>query len=53
MLGAILMVSGFMEVTVEGSPHLDLSGFDHRVHAGVLLDGVGDAKFLKVAGVTP
>ena len=36
-----------MEVTVEGNEHLDLTGFDHRVHSGVLLDGVGDAFFLR------
>lgn len=46
-LAGTLGVQGFMEVTVEGSPHLDMGGFDHRVHAGVLLDGVGDTKFLK------
>ena len=38
---------GFLEVTVEGSDALDLGEFDHRKHAGVLLDGVGDALFLK------
>lgn len=38
---------GFLEVTVEGSDALDLAEFDHRKHAGVLLDGVGDALFLK------
>ena len=32
----------FVEVTVEGDAELDFSGFDHRAHAGVLLDGVGD-----------
>ena len=46
-LAVMLGVAGFLEVTVEGSPHLDMGGFDHRVHAGVLLDGVGDTKFLK------
>ena len=46
-LAGTLGVKGFMEVTVEGSPHLDMGGFDHRLHAGVLLDGVGDTKFLK------
>ena len=38
---------GFLEVTVEGSDALNLEEFDHRKHAGVLLDGVGDALFLK------
>ena len=32
---------GFLEATVEGSDALDLGEFDHRKHAGVLLDGVG------------
>ena len=38
---------GFLEVTVEGTDTLDLAEFDHREHSGVLLDGVGDAMFLK------
>ena len=46
-LAVALGVPGYMEVTVEGSPHLDLGDFDHRAHSGVLLDGVGDAMFLK------
>ena len=33
----------YMEVTVEEDGHLDLSEFDVSAHAGVLLDGVGDA----------
>ena len=37
----------FLEVTVEDSMQLDLSDFDVSTHAGVLLDGVGDALFLK------
>ena len=37
----------FLEVTVEDSMQLDLSGFDVSTHAGVLLDGVGDTLFLK------
>ena len=36
----------FLEVTVEGDGHLDFADFDGRVHAGVLLDGVGDAMLL-------
>ena len=47
LLAQSLGVNGFLEVTVEGSPHLDLTGFDHRVHSGVLLDGAGDAFFLR------
>jgi len=37
----------FVEVTVEGDGHLDLSDFDPLVHCGVLLDGVGDVLTLK------
>ena len=37
----------FLEVTVEDSMQLDLSDFDVSMHAGVLLDGVGDTLFLK------
>ena len=33
----------FLEVTVENDDNLDLSRFDHRKHAGVIFDGVGDA----------
>ena len=36
----------FLEVTVEGDAEPSLEEFDHRVHAGVLLDGVADAQFL-------
>ena len=43
----MLGVESYLEVTVEGNEHLDLTGFDHRCHAGVLLDGVGDALFLR------
>ena len=39
-IGGTLGTESFLEVTVEGSPHLDLTGFDHRFHSGVLLDGV-------------
>ena len=46
-VGRILGVESYMEVTVEGNEHLDLTGFDHRVHSGILLDGVGDALFLR------
>ena len=37
----------YLEVTVENNEHLDFSDFDVRHHAGVLLDGVGDALILK------
>ena len=42
-----LGLKDFLEVTVEDSENMDLADFDRRVHAGVLLDGVGDAMFLK------
>jgi len=32
----------FLEVTVESDEVLDFSEYDHRYHAGVLLDGIGD-----------
>ena len=41
-----LGLQSFLEVTVEDDGHLDLSSFDITFHAGVLLDGVGDALFL-------
>ena len=41
-----LSLDDFLEVTVEDSEQMDLADFDRRVHAGVLLDGVGDALFL-------
>ena len=42
-----LGLANFLEITVEDSEHMDLADFDRRCHAGVLLDGVGDALFLK------
>ena len=42
----VLSVKDFLEVTVEDDSELDFSEFDHRRHAGVLLDGVGDALML-------
>ena len=41
-VGETLGLDRFVEVTVEGDTVLDFSAFDHRVHAGVLLDGLGD-----------
>ena len=32
----------YLEATVEGDGALDFSKFDHRLHAGVLFDGLGD-----------
>jgi len=46
-VGERLGLSSFVEVTVENNPHLDFSDFDRNIHAGVLLDGVGDALILK------
>ena len=42
----VLSVAEFLEVAVDDDPELDFSDFDHRRHAGVLLDGVGDALML-------
>eukprot|EP00435_Cladocopium_sp_Y103_P001727 s4552_g1.t1 len=42
-----LGLPGFLEVTVEESEQMDLAEFDRREHAGVILDGVSDAYFLK------
>ena len=41
-----LDLPGFLEVTVQGDTEPSLETFDHREHAGVLFDGVGDAHFL-------
>ena len=46
-IAELLQVEGYLEVTVEGANVLDLTDFDHRKHAGVLLDGVADTTFLK------
>ena len=46
-IAEVLRVEGYLEVSVEGANVLDLTDFDHRKHAGVLLDGVGDTKLLK------
>ena len=43
----MLHVPGFLEVAVENDSFLDLADFDIRLHAGVFLDGVGDAEVLK------
>lgn len=47
LVGEILGVLGVLEVTVEGISELDMSELDNRKHAGVILDGVGDALMLK------
>ena len=42
-VGEKLQLPGFVEITVEGADFLDLSTFVVNQHAGILLDGVGDA----------
>ena len=46
-VGDIVGVKDFLEITVEDDEHFDLSMFDVDAHAGVILDGVGDALALK------
>ena len=46
-IGKILGLPSFLEITVEMNEHLDFSDYDLREHAGILLDGVGDAFILK------
>ena len=46
-VGQVLALPEFVEVTVEASEHLDVGDFDVQQHAGILLDGVADALFLK------
>lgn len=46
-VGKLVGPSGVLEITVECNEHLDLVDFDPRDHAGVILDGVGDAMILK------
>lgn len=46
-VGKKLNIHDFLEITVEGQTELDLATYDHRRHAGILLDGVGDALFLQ------
>jgi hypothetical protein len=46
-VGEIIGVGGYLEITVECNEHLDFADFDPRHHAGVVLDGVGDALILK------
>ena len=42
----VLGLASFQTVSVEDDVKLDFSGFDIRTHAGILLDGVGDANIL-------
>ena len=46
-IGKLLGLEAFAEVAVEGDTFLDLTDFDLRRHAGVLLDGIGDVGVLK------
>jgi len=46
-VGDRLGIKDFLEVTVEGQSDLDFSDFDHQIHSGVLLDGVGDTQTLQ------
>eukprot|EP00973_Karenia_brevis_P028524 3931166-Karenia_brevis.AAC.1 len=46
-VGSILKKEEYLEVTVEGEDTLDFGAFDVERHAGVLLDGVGDAGILR------
>ena len=46
-VAAKIGLADFLEITVEDSEQMDLADFDHSIHAGVVLDGVGDALFLK------
>ena len=45
-LAELLVLPGYLEVTVQGDGLVDLSAYDLNMHAGILLDGVGDALFL-------
>ena len=46
-VGELVGAPEALEITVEANPCLDLADFDRVRHAGVLLDGVGDALILK------
>ena len=41
-IASMLQLQHFLEITVESDEVLDFSEYDHRYHAGVLLDGIGD-----------
>ena len=44
-VAAKIGLADFLEITVEDSEQIDLADFDRSIHAGVVLDGVGDALF--------
>ena len=46
-VAAKIGLADFLEIMVEDSEQVDLADFDRSIHAGVVLDGVGDALFLK------
>ena len=46
-VGAVLGLTDYLEVTVEDDSFLDFADLDVQRHAGVLLDGMGDALVLK------
>lgn len=46
LVGAVLGLQEYLGITVEADAALDLEDFDEARHAGVLLDGVGDAELL-------
>ena len=45
-IARLLGVSTFTEVTVEDDAHMDVSDYNADTDAGILLDGIGDMKFL-------
>lgn len=46
-LGKLWGLSDYEEITVEEDATLDFSNFDLTTQAGVVLDGVADAKIIK------
>ena len=46
-VGAVLGLTDYLEVTVKDDSFLDFADLDVQRHAGVLLDGMGDALVLK------
>jgi len=47
-VGELIGVAGVHEITVEEQENFDLSDYNRREHAGVILDGVADAMILKM-----
>ena len=45
-VGAVLGTPSYLEVTVQDDGNFDASEFDVNCHAGILLDGVGNAQML-------